>query len=71
VTALLAVLDSAALLVALSPQSAPLVPARLCLRAGFTCSRASTRAMGFPVDDDLDPRAGTCLSYQEFLDAVT
>jgi hypothetical protein len=71
VTALLAVLDSAALFVALSPQSAPLVPARLCLRAGFTCFRASARAMGLPVDEDPDPRAGISLRYQEFLDAVT
>jgi len=35
VTALLAVLDSAALFLALSPNSAPVVPARLCLRGGF------------------------------------
>ena len=43
VTALLAVLDSAALFLALSPQSAPEVPARLCLRSGF---RASPRWPG-------------------------
>src|SRR5258708_3466417 len=35
VTALLAVLDSAALFLALSPKAAPVVPARLCLRRGF------------------------------------
>ena len=35
VTALLAVLDSAALFLALSPKSAPVIPARLCLRGGF------------------------------------
>jgi len=37
VTSLLAVLDSAALYLALAPQSAPVVPARLCLRSGFVC----------------------------------
>src|SRR6201999_3761612 len=35
ITALLAVLDSAALFLALSPDEAPVVPARLCLRSGF------------------------------------
>jgi hypothetical protein len=70
VTALLAVLDSAALLQALSPESAPVVPARLCLRAGFICFRQIARAMGFDVYVDPDPGAGISLSYQEFLDAV-
>src|SRR5215472_4487613 len=40
VTALLAVLDSAALYLSLSPKAAPVVPARLCLRSGFQCFRA-------------------------------
>ncbi len=35
VTALLAVLDSAAMYLALSPEAAPTVAARLCLRGGF------------------------------------
>ena len=43
VTALLAVLDSAAMFLALSPQAAPVVPARLCLRAGFRCPTGSPR----------------------------
>ena len=37
VTSLLAVLDSAALYLSLSPQAAPNVPARLCLRSGLLC----------------------------------
>src|SRR5262252_4593893 len=37
VIALLSVLDSAALLLALSPSTAPTIKARLCLRAGFIC----------------------------------
>ena len=46
-TSLLAVLDSAALFLALSPKSAPVVPARLCLRGGFECFNRIARAMGF------------------------
>ena len=55
VTALLAVLDSAALFLALSPQSAPVVPARLCLRSGFLCFRQIAQAMGIDVPDEPDP----------------
>jgi hypothetical protein len=70
VTALLAVLDSAALMLALAPQSAPDVPARLCLRAGFLCFNDIARAMGFDIPEEADPTAGISLSYEEFLDAV-
>jgi hypothetical protein len=71
VTALLAVLDSGALFLALSPKSAPVVPARLCLRSGFQCFTRIARAMGIDVPDEPDPDAGISLTYQEFLDAVT
>jgi hypothetical protein len=70
VTALLAVLDSAALLLALSPKAAPVVPARLCLRSGFLCFTRVAQAMGLDVPDEPDPRNGVRLSYQEYLDAV-
>jgi len=70
VTALLAVLDSAALFLALSPGSAPVVPARLCLRSGFQAFNRIARAMGIQVPDESGPQAGISLSYQEFLDAV-
>jgi hypothetical protein len=49
VTALLAVLDSAALFLALSPKAAPEVAARLCLRSGFTCFAEIARAMELNV----------------------
>ena len=65
VTALLAVLDSAALLLALSPNVAPVVPARLCLRAGFLCFNQIARAMGITMPDEPDPDAGITLTYQE------
>ncbi len=70
VTALLAVLDSAALYLALSPGAAPAVPARLCLRSGFVCFREIAAAMGFAVPAEPDPEGQITLTYQEFLDAV-
>jgi hypothetical protein len=44
VTALLAVLDSATLILTLSADTAPAGPARLCLRGGFPCFRRMARA---------------------------
>jgi hypothetical protein len=70
VTALLAVLDSAAMFLALSPKAAPEIPARLCLRGGWTCFTRIARAMGIDVPDEPDPGAGISLTYDEFLDAV-
>ena len=70
VTALLAVLDSAALFLSLSPAAAPEVPARLCLRGGFTCLVRIARTMGAQIPDEHDPDSGISLTYEEFLDAV-
>jgi hypothetical protein len=70
VTALLAVLDSAALYLALSPKTAPTVPARLCLRSGFLCFNEVARAMGIEVPAMPDRTAGISIDYAEFLDAV-
>jgi len=69
-TALLSVLDSAALYLALCPQAAPAVPTRLCLRSGLVCFGEVARSMGLPVPAEPDPDAGISLSYDEFLDAV-
>jgi hypothetical protein len=70
VTSLLAVLDSAALYLALSPQAAPVVPARLCLRSGFTCLNRIARAMDLDVPDERHLPQEISLTYQEFLVAV-
>ncbi|MGH3259901.1 MAG: hypothetical protein ACRDOU_31640 [Streptosporangiaceae bacterium] len=70
VTSLLAVLDSAAMFLALSPKAAPEIPARLCLRAGFSCFSRIARAMGFDIPIEADPEAGISLTYAEFLEAV-
>jgi hypothetical protein len=71
VTALLGVLDSAALYLALCPSTAPTIPARLCLRSGFLCFTWIAQALGVPVPDDADPAAGITLTYRDFEDAVT
>jgi hypothetical protein len=70
VTSLLAVLDSAALILSLSPQEAPVVPARLCIRAGFICFNEIARAMGFPIPEEPDVDRGISLRYEDFLDAI-
>ncbi len=70
VTSLLAVLDSAAMILALAPEHAPTVPARLCLRGGFQCFRRIARAMGLQMPEEADPEAGISLTYEEFLEGV-
>jgi hypothetical protein len=70
VISLLAVLHSAALFLALSPSTAPVVPARLCLRGGFRCFNRIARSMGFDIPDEPAQRVGTSLTYAEFLGAV-
>jgi len=72
VVSLLAVLDSAALYLSLSPGSAPEVEARLCLRSGLICLGEVARAMGLnaPVADAPDMAAGLELTYEDFLEAV-
>ncbi|HTW04210.1 MAG TPA: hypothetical protein VMF87_28190 [Streptosporangiaceae bacterium] len=70
-TALLAVLDSAALFLALSPGAAPVVPARLCLRAGFRCFNRIARTLGFDIPKEPATDATITLTYDEFLAAVS
>jgi hypothetical protein len=70
VTAELAVLDSAALFLALSPKAAPVVPARLCLRSGFMCFSEIARAMGLDVPEHVSKEEGISITYEEFLDAI-
>ena len=70
VTALLAVMDSAALYLSLSPAAAPSVAARLCLRSGFQCLGEIAGALRLKVPEYVDPDAGISLTYAEFLEAV-
>jgi hypothetical protein len=66
---LLAVMDSAALLLALAPSRDRVEP-RLCLRMGFTALRQMASAVGMEVDEDPDPDGEIQLTYEEFESAV-
>jgi hypothetical protein len=65
--AVVAVLDSAALWLALSPNRAPAVEARLALRMGFSMLRSIAAALGLDVDDDPDPDGELQLTYDDYL----
>lgn len=67
---LVAVLDSAALWMALAPSSSPRVECRLCLRMGFSALQAIGRAVGLEVDSDPDPDAPLALTEAEYLEGV-
>jgi hypothetical protein len=69
VLALLAILDAAALHLALMPSSAP-KDARMCLRMGFTALRRLARTYGWAFDPDPDPDGEIELPYEEFAAAV-
>lgn len=66
---LLAVMDSAAMLMAVAPSRERLEP-RLCLRMGFTALRQLARSVGIDVDHDPDPDGDIALTYGEFEVAV-
>jgi hypothetical protein len=70
VTAQLAILDAAALYLALLPDARGLIQARLCLRGGFTCFGNIARAIGIPIQFDADPSDGISLSYDDFVEAI-
>jgi hypothetical protein len=67
--ALLAVLDGAAMHLALSPATAS-SNARLCLRMGFTALDRIGSMLGWQLDPDPLPDAPIDLSYEEFEEAV-
>jgi hypothetical protein len=68
--ALVAVLDSAALWLAVAPSTVPAIQARLCLRMGFTALRSIAETVGLEVEEDVDPDAPLQLTYEEYLDGV-
>ena len=69
VIALLSVMDSAALYLALCPSSAP-TEARLCLRMSFTCLRDVATVLRIPYDPDPMPDSPLGLTYEDFLTGV-
>ncbi len=62
---LVAMMDSAALYHAVSPDQTPR-QARLCLSMGINCLRSMARALHIPYDDDPLPTASVRLSRPEF-----
>lgn len=69
IVGLLAVLDSAAILLAFNPSS-PSSQARLCLRMGFTALRDIGRALRLEVNEDPRPDDPIEMTYEEFLHGV-
>ncbi len=67
---LIAVLDGAAMHLALAPSSAT-SRARLCLRMGFTAVNRLASVQGFRPDPDPDPDGHITLTFDEFADAVS
>jgi hypothetical protein len=66
---LLAVLDGAAMHLALAPSTAS-SQSRLCLRMGFTALNRIARVLRWPVDPDPPPEGPIQLSFAEFEEAV-
>lgn len=69
VVGLVAVMDAAAIHLAVSPRTAP-PEARLVLRAGFTALRDIARSLRVDFDPDPDPETPIRLTYTEFDAAV-
>lgn len=69
VVALLAVMDSAALYLALCPSTAP-SETRLSLRMGFTCLRDVATALKVPFDPDPMPDDPISLTYDDYLAGI-
>jgi hypothetical protein len=70
-TSLIAVMDAAALHLALAPSREPKLQARLALRMGFVALGQITRTMLRSVPDEPDPDAPISVSYDDFRSATT
>jgi hypothetical protein len=68
-TGLLAVLDSAAMYMALCPSTAP-SQARLCLRMGFTCLRELAETFYIPYNPDPRPDDPLVITYDDYVQGV-
>jgi hypothetical protein len=65
-TSLIAVMDAAALHLALAPSREPKLSARLSLRMGFVALEQIARTMRLPVPDEPDPDGSVAVSFEEF-----
>lgn len=68
--AMVAVMDSAALWLSLSPGSGPVTEARLALRMGFTALSSVAEVLGIDVDHDPDPDGELLLGFEAYRDGV-
>jgi hypothetical protein len=68
--ALIAVMDAAALHLALAPSQEPKLSPRLALRMGFVAIQQIAAVMGLPVPDDPDPDGPVTVSFEEFRSAT-
>jgi hypothetical protein len=71
VTSLIAVMDAAALHLALAPSSEPQLAARLAIRMGFVALQQVTRTMLRSVPDEPGPDTPISVSYDDFRSATT
>ena len=69
IVSLLAVMDAAALVLAVDPVGAP-TEARMCVRMGFTALRDIAQATGLPFDPDPDPDDPVALPEEAFAEVV-
>ena len=69
-TSLIAVMDAAAIHLAVDPSSPPKTSARLCLRMGFTALNQIAETMRVPYDRDPDPDAPISVTREEFGEAM-
>jgi hypothetical protein len=65
-TSLIAVMDAAALHLALAPSRDPKLAARLSLRMGFVALEQIARTMQLPIPDEPDPDGPVSVSFDEF-----
>jgi hypothetical protein len=65
IVALLAVLDAAALQVAVAPKASP-VQTRLCLQMGYVCLRRLATTVGIPIETDPRPDGPLDLTFDDF-----
>jgi hypothetical protein len=71
IVGLLAVMDAAALHMALAPTAASTPAARLMIRAGFTALRDIARVLQIPFDPDPQPDDPIELTFDEYAEGVT
>jgi hypothetical protein len=67
---LIAVMDAAALHLALAPSQEPKLAARLSLRMGFVALDQIARTMRLPVPDEPDPDGPVTVSFDQFREAT-